>query len=85
MLELVHWLTPHSGILKLKNQKPKYQITHPNGKIAEAGEVTLKLHYNVQPWVGALTWDLKKRFAQWAAIEGGESKTFALPAIKKKD
>ncbi|KAJ2897484.1 hypothetical protein MKZ38_004651 [Zalerion maritima] len=37
------------GLLKLKNQKPKYQITHPSGKIAETTDVKLRVNYNVQP------------------------------------
>jgi hypothetical protein len=45
----------------------------------------LKLRYNVQPWVGLLTWDLKETLYMWNPVKGGESKKFALPAIKKKD
>jgi signal peptidase complex subunit 3 len=77
-------IDPSRGILKLKNQKPKYQITHPSGKIAETENVVLKLHYNVQPWVGMLTWDLETPFYAWQATKGGLSKVFNLPAIKKK-
>jgi signal peptidase complex subunit 3 len=73
------------GLLKLKNQKPKYQITHPSGKIAETADVTLKLHYNVQPWVGILTWDMDKPLGVWNAISGGVSDLFTLPALKSKD
>lgn len=73
------------GILKLKNQKPKYQITHPSGKIAETSDVTLKLHYNVQPWVGLLTWNMDKSFGAWNAMKGGISDRFTLPALKTKD
>lgn len=73
------------GILKLKNQKPKYQITHPSGKVAEVEDVTLKLHYNVQPWVGFLTWDMKERLLLWNPIKGGVSPKFTLPRLKKKD
>ncbi|KAF4555089.1 Signal peptidase subunit-like protein [Elsinoe fawcettii] len=45
------------GILKLDNQRPKYQVTTPVGKIAELENCTLYLRYNVQPWVGMLQWD----------------------------
>lgn len=75
----------YSGKLSLKNQRPKYQITHPKGKIAETDDVRLRLHYNVQPWVGALTWDQGRDYGFWKAMAGGESKVFALPATKKKD
>ncbi|PNP54911.1 hypothetical protein THARTR1_04600 [Trichoderma harzianum] len=78
-------IAPERGILKLKNQKPKYQITHPSGKIAETADVTLKLHYNVQPWVGLLTWDMDKAFGAWNAMKGGISNRFTLPALKSKD
>jgi hypothetical protein len=73
-----------SGKLKLKNQKPKYQITHPTGKIAETDNVKLRLHYNVQPWVGLLTWNQDVDIGLWKAMKGGVSKVFSFPAIKKK-
>jgi len=60
--------------LVLKNQKPKYQITSPSGK----------LHYNVQPWVGVLTWTPQIEFGGWKKMKGGVSKKFKLPAIKVK-
>lgn len=75
----------YRGLLQLKNQKPKYQITHPSGKIGEAEDVTLKLHYNVQPWFGLLTWDTTKDYGYWKALSGGLSKKFTLPAVKRKD
>lgn len=78
-------LGDYSGLLKLRNQKPKYQITHPSGKIAEKEDVTLKLHYNVQPWVGLLTWNQDQDIGPWKKLAGGISKTFNLPALKKKD
>jgi len=74
-----------SGLLKIKNQRPKYQITHPSGKIAETDNVTLNLHYNVQPWVGLLTWNMADDFFFWKTMDGGKSKDITLPAIKAKD
>ena len=44
------------GILRLGNQRPKYQITDVGGKIAGRANGTLELGWNVQPWVGALKW-----------------------------
>ncbi|KAK6065714.1 signal peptidase subunit family protein [Seiridium cupressi] len=73
------------GLLQLKNQKPKYQITHPSGKIAETTDIKLKLHYNVQPWVGLLTWNQEKDYGLWKVVKGGLSKSFSLPAVKRKD
>lgn len=78
-------IDPSRGLLKLRNQKPKYQITHPSGRIAEKEDVTLKLHYNVQPWVGLLTWNQGQDIGPWKKLAGGISKTFNLPALKKKD
>jgi len=73
------------GKIELKNQKAKYQITAPSGKLAETEGVVLKVHYNVQPWVGVLTWTPQIEFGSWKKIKGGLSKVFRLPALKKKD
>lgn len=70
--------------MELKNQKPKYQITSPTGKLAETSDVVLKLHYNVQPWVGLLTWTPQMEFGRWRKLKGGMSKVFSLPALKVK-
>ncbi|KAI1663062.1 signal peptidase 22 kDa subunit [Daldinia decipiens] len=78
-------IDPSRGKLTLKNQKPKYQITHPTGKIASTDHVTLRVHYNVQPWVGVLTWNQDSDFALWKKMADGLSNAFALPALKKKD
>lgn len=72
------------GKLELKNQKAKYQITSPTGKLAETDNMVLKLHYNVQPWVGVLTWTPQIEFGSWKKVKGGISKAFKLPAIKAK-
>ncbi|KAI0969815.1 signal peptidase subunit [Xylaria arbuscula] len=76
---------PNRGKLSLKNQRPKYQITHPTGKVANTDDVTLHVHYNVQPWVGALTWNQDVDFALWKKMSKGISSAFKLPAVKKKD
>lgn len=73
-----------SGKLSLKNQRPKYQITHPSGKLAEQDDVVLRLHYNVQPWVGLLTWNQDVSIWKWETLKNNLSKKFSLPAIKKK-
>jgi len=75
---------PKRGYIELKNQKAKYQITAPSGKLAETQNVVLKVHYNVQPWVGVLTWTPQMEFGGWKMIKGGVSKVFRLPALKKK-
>ncbi|KAK3297491.1 signal peptidase subunit-domain-containing protein [Chaetomium fimeti] len=77
-------IDPSRGKLTLKNQRPKYQITHPSGKVAEQEDVVLRLHYNVQPWVGLLTWNQDVNFWKWETLKNNLSKKFALPAIKKK-
>lgn len=68
----------------MKNQKPKYQISSPTGKLANTNDVVLKLHYNVQPWVGVLTWTPQIEFLGWKKMKGGISKAFELPALKIK-
>ncbi|KAF4630500.1 hypothetical protein G7Y89_g7638 [Cudoniella acicularis] len=73
------------GRIDLKNVKPKYQITAPSGKLQETDDVVLKVHYNVQPWVGILTWTPQIEFGKWKKLKGGMSKAFKIPAIKKKD
>ncbi|KFH47608.1 Signal peptidase complex subunit-like protein [Hapsidospora chrysogenum ATCC 11550] len=78
-------IVPERGILFLKSQKPKYQITHPSGKIANAEDVTLKVHYSVQPWVGLMSWDTESDYGFWSAFSGGVSDKFSLPAVKTKD
>ena len=74
-----------SGILSLKKERPKYQITHPSGKMASTEDVTLRLHYNVQPWVGILAWNQDVDYGRWKKLEGGHSQKFTLPALKKKE
>lgn len=70
------------GIIKLESQKPKYQITDIKGRIAERENATLTLHWNVQPYVGALVWDSSVDFGLWKAIKGGKSKAFDFPSLK---
>jgi len=43
-------------VLRLRGQKAKYQISDITGRLAERGNVTLSVGWNVQPWVGALMW-----------------------------
>lgn len=44
------------GVLRLRGQKGKYQISDITGRLAERQNVTLHVGWNVQPWVGALLW-----------------------------
>lgn len=53
--------------------------------MAEQEDVVLRLHYNVQPWVGVLTWNQDVDFWRWKTLKGSLSKKFKLPALKKKD
>ncbi|KAH9882492.1 hypothetical protein J1614_000728 [Plenodomus biglobosus] len=78
------------GELHLSNQRPKYQITDISGKLANRTDAVLELGWNVQPWVGALTWTNWKAFGAWKGLEGGRSEVFVFPevgarAAKKKD
>jgi signal peptidase complex subunit 3 len=73
------------GLITLKNQKPKYQITDPSGVLSERGNATLQVSWNVQPWCGALVWDkgfLGGRVGAWEAGSNGRSEVFEFPALK---
>ena len=73
------------GVLSLKNQKPKYQITDPSGVMGERQNATLVVGWNVQPWVGALVWDkgmLGKRIGAWEAGKTGRSEAFSFSYLK---
>ena len=77
---------PEPGIIHLKNTKPKYQITDISGILSGRTNVTLEIGWNVQPWVGALTWTLGEgqRLGKWKGVEGGKSKIFDMPPLKSK-
>jgi hypothetical protein len=70
------------GVLRLRNQKPKYQITDISGKIAERENVTLVVGWNVQPWVGALLWSDGTGTIPRTSGQAGRSKAFDFPALK---
>lgn len=74
------------GIIHLKNSKPKYQITDISGILSERTNVTLEVGWNVQPWVGALTWTYGegRKFGRWKGVRGGKSKFFDMPPLKGK-
>ncbi|KAL9100965.1 MAG: hypothetical protein Q9163_003729 [Psora crenata] len=77
---------PEPGIIHLKNSKPKYQISDISGIISQRKNVTLEVGWNVQPWVGALTWTMGdgQEFWKWKGVKGGRSKSFDMPALKGK-
>ncbi|CAD6500367.1 BgTH12-07544 [Blumeria graminis f. sp. triticale] len=75
-------IDPRRGKLELRNQRAKYHITTPTGRLADTKNVTLRLHYNVQPWIGVLTWTPSIEFGRWKKMNGGMSKAFKFPAIK---
>ncbi|KAI4211907.1 MAG: hypothetical protein LQ351_005398 [Letrouitia transgressa] len=74
------------GIIQLRNSRPKYQITDISGKLSARSNVTLEVGWNVQPWVGALTWTLAdgQRWGRWKGLRGGRSISFDMPEIKVK-
>ena len=74
--------TKQPGIIKLSNQRPKYQITDQTGKIASVEGAKLDLRWNTQPWVGPLVWTNHDNYFKWDGLKGGNTKTFTFPAIK---
>lgn len=74
------------GLIRLKNSKPKYQITDISGRLSGTSNVTLDVGWNVQPWVGALTWTRGEGsdWGRWKGLKGGRSKAFDMPALKVK-
>lgn len=74
------------GLIRLKNSKPKYQITDISGQLAATSNVTLEVGWNVQPWVGALTWTMGEgnSWGRWIGLKGGRSKAFDMPPLKVK-
>lgn len=79
------------GLLRLDGQKPKYQLTSPTAKLAARNNATIALNYNIQPWVGALTWasgtlapERAAWWSTWQALPNARSAQFALPARKNE-
>ena len=79
------------GIIRLDNQRPKYQITDLTGKLASLSGASLELHWNIQPWVGLLTWNGAGKSgtteAPWWSVwkhagSVAKSELFDFPALK---
>tara|TARA_R110002003_G_scaffold175_2_gene14162 strand:+ start:33918 stop:34169 length:252 start_codon:yes stop_codon:yes gene_type:complete len=47
-------------------------------------DVVLELGWNVQPWVGALTWTNWEKLGAWKGLKGGRSEVFEFPEIGKQ-
>ncbi|KAL2825985.1 microsomal signal peptidase subunit [Aspergillus cavernicola] len=73
---------PTPGLLRLRDQRSKYQISDITGKMAERSNVTLSVGWNVQPWVGALWWSPGSGAAPRTEGKTGLSKAFDLPMLK---
>ncbi|OJJ95452.1 hypothetical protein ASPACDRAFT_81930 [Aspergillus aculeatus ATCC 16872] len=71
------------GILRLRDQKAKYQIGDVSGKMAERENVTLAVGWNVQPWVGALWWSPGSGSVPRTKGGVGVSDAFGLPALRR--
>jgi signal peptidase complex subunit 3 len=70
------------GVLHLTNQRPKYQLNDPSGKIANKSDAILELNWNIQPWVGALVWGNYEDIGMWKGLKGGRSERFTFPELK---
>lgn len=71
------------GVLRLRGQKAKYQVSDITGRIAERQNVTLSVGWNVQPWVGALWWSPGTGAALRTAGAVVRSEAFDFPALKE--
>ncbi|EDP51171.1 hypothetical protein KXV98_006607 [Aspergillus fumigatus] len=74
--------TPAPGVLRLSNQRAKYQISDITGKLAERKNVTLSVGWNVQPWVGALWWSPGSGAVPRTAGTVVSSEAFDFPPVK---
>ncbi|KAI1932881.1 Signal peptidase complex subunit [Ophidiomyces ophidiicola] len=82
------------GKIKLRNQRPKYQITDISGSVAERKNASLIVGWNVQPWIGALQWNAGTNIENNLAgiftpafipgAKAGRSKSFNFPPLKGK-
>lgn len=72
------------GVLRLRGQKAKYQISDITGRLAERSNVTLAVGWNVQPWVGALWWAPKTGAVPRTEGQIVSSEVFDFPALKGK-
>ncbi|KAL4929661.1 signal peptidase complex subunit SPC3 [Aspergillus undulatus] len=70
------------GVLRLRDQKSKYQISDITGHMAERSNVTLSVGWNVQPWVGALWWAPGTGAVPRTEGGIGTRRAFDLPALK---
>ncbi|EEH33266.1 hypothetical protein PAAG_04319 [Paracoccidioides lutzii Pb01] len=84
------------GLIRLRNQKPKYQITDISGRLASRENAQLVVAWNVQPWIGVLMWSPSSKVAGniggvlggifdvafITAGKGGRSKPFSFPELK---
>lgn len=75
-------MTP--GVLRLRGQKAKYQISDITGRLAERENVTLSVGWNVQPWVGALWWAPGTGAVPRTEGQIVSSEAFVFPALKGK-
>ncbi|KAJ5099658.1 Signal peptidase 22kDa subunit [Penicillium argentinense] len=72
------------GVLRLRGQKAKYQISDITGRLAERENVTLSVGWNVQPWVGALWWSPGTGAVPRTEGTVVRSKAFDFPPLKVK-
>lgn len=85
----------YPGVLRLRNQRSKYQITDITGRIAERENARLVVGWNIQPWIGLLKWssgsNLEKNVPNGVSGIGfvtsgasGSSQPFNFPPLKTK-
>ncbi|KAI5305772.1 Mitochondrial dicarboxylate transporter [Ascosphaera pollenicola] len=85
------------GVLRLRNQRPKYYLTDITRSLANRQNASLIVGWNVQPWVGPLMWSTGSKTAKnvgdmrvfnlgfvTAGDGGAESKKFDFPGLPEK-
>ncbi|KAJ5182982.1 Signal peptidase 22kDa subunit [Penicillium capsulatum] len=75
---------PEPGMVKLRNQRAKYQVSDITGRLVERKNVTLSVGWNVQPWVGALFWSPGTGAVPRTEGTVVRSEAFDFPALKEK-
>ena len=59
----------------------KQELQEPAQPLDAISNAKLSLHWNIQPWVGALVWTNRNSWGRWQGLKGGIDK-FDFPSLK---